>query len=204
MNQPTFTDRYPTDVGSQHIELPLVPLSDQLTIALLITVDVPLSFIEQAGQELAERLRPHGPEVVATAATLGIPIAWATARALGHDELVVLHKTPKTHLADALVEPLSSITTKGEQVFRLDRMQAPRVQGRAVAFVDDVISTGGSAAAAVRLLERAGGRIAAVGTMLTEGSGWKEALTEHVGRIETLGTIPVFTPVDGGWTPASD
>ena len=200
-----YDDVYPAEVGSQPIELPIVPLSDALAIALLITVDVPLSFIDRAGEELAERLRPHEPEVIVTAATLGIPVAWATARALGHDTIVVLHKTPKTHLADALVEPLSSITTKGEQVFRLDRARAPELVDRPVAFVDDVVSTGGSAAAAMRLIEAAGGRVCAGGALLVEGTGWTETLGPHAATLESLGSIPVFGPAKGGgWIAIAD
>ncbi|MEM9566444.1 MAG: phosphoribosyltransferase family protein [Actinomycetota bacterium] len=194
----TFTDVYPVEVGSQPIELPIVAIDDDLAIALLITVDVPLSFIDRAGEELADKLQPHGPEVVVTAATLGIPVALATARALGHDTIVVLHKTPKTHLADALVEPLSSITTRGEQVFRLDRARTPELDGRAVAFVDDVVSTGGSAAAAVRLIEAAGGRVCASGALLVEGTGWRKTLGQHADTLESLGSIPIFRPADGG------
>lgn len=200
-----YGEHYPVEVGSQPIELPIVPLSDDLAIALLITVDVPLSFIEQAGAELADQLRPHGPEVVVTAATLGIPVAWATARALGLDTIVVLHKTPKTHLSDALVEPLSSITTKGEQVFRLDRARAPELAGRPVAFVDDVVSTGGSAAAGMRLIEEAGGTVCAGGALLVEGTGWRETLAPHGAPTVSLGSIPVFRPADGGgWIAVHD
>lgn len=202
---PVYSDHYPVAVGSQPVELPIVPLSDDLAIALLITVDVPLSFIEQAGVELAERLEPHGPEILVTAATLGIPVAWATARALGHDTIVVLHKTPKTHLADALVEPLSSITTKGEQVLRLDRVRAPELADRPVAFVDDVVSTGGSAAAGMRLIEQAGGRVCAGGALLVEGTAWHQTLGSHAENMQSLGSIPVFRPATGGgWTAVGD
>lgn len=199
-----YTDLYPVEVGSQRAELPIVALNDDLAIALLITVDAPLSFIDRAGEELAERLAPHGPEIVVTAATLGIPVAWATARALGHDTIVVLHKTPKTHLANALVEPLSSITTEGEQVFRLDRARVPELAGRPVAFVDDVVSTGGSAAAAIRLIESAGGEVCASGALLVEGSGWTQTLGDHAATMESLGSIPIFRPTEGGWQPVFD
>lgn len=197
-----YIDTYPAQVGSQAIDLPLLALNDSLAISLLITVDVPLSFIEQAGVELAERLQPFKPDVVAAAATLGIPVGWATAKALGHDELVVLHKTPKTHLADGLVEPLSSITTEAEQAFRLDRKMLHRIEGRRVVLIDDVFSTGGTAAAGVRLLERGGGDVVALGALLTEGDLWQAKLPDHVESTVALGTVPVFEPVEGGgWTP---
>ncbi len=200
--RPVYTDTYPAQVGSQAIDLPLLPLNDNLAISLLITVDVPLSFIELAGEELAEMLRPFEPDVVAAAATLGIPVGWATAKALGHDEMVVLHKTPKTHLADGLVEPLSSITTEGDQAFRLDRKMLHRIDGRKVVLIDDVFSTGGTAAAGVRLLQRGGGDVVALAALLTEGDLWKAKLPDHIDSTVALGTVPVFEPLDGGWTPA--
>lgn len=201
---PIYTDHYSIEIGTQPIDLPIVALNDDLAIALLITVDVPLSFIDQAGVELAERLAPHRPEVVVTAATLGIPVAWATARALGLDTIVVLHKTPKIHLADGLVEPLSSITTAGEQALRLDRKRVPELADRPVAFVDDVVSTGGSAAAAMRLIEAAGGRMCVGGALAVEGTAWRETVSPHTATIESLGTLPVFRPVEGGWQPRFD
>jgi adenine/guanine phosphoribosyltransferase-like PRPP-binding protein len=195
-----YTTRFPVAVGSQPIELPIVPVSDDFAIALLMSVDMPLSFIDQAGAELAELLRPFEPQVIVTAATLGIPVAWATAKALGLDTIIVLHKTPKIHLADALVEPLTSMTTKGEQKFHLDRARVPELTDHAVAFVDDVISTGGSAAAAMRLIEAAGGRICVAGALLVEGTGWKDTLSKYAEKIVSLGSIPVFKPgKEGSW-----
>ncbi len=65
---------YTTTVGSQTVELPLVPLNDELTIALLICVDLGVAFAETAGRELAELMRPARPEIVVSVATMGIPI----------------------------------------------------------------------------------------------------------------------------------
>ena len=41
---------YTTTVGSQTVELPLIALSDELTIALLICVDMGVAFSETAGR----------------------------------------------------------------------------------------------------------------------------------------------------------
>ena len=52
---------YTTTVGSQTVELPLVPLSDELSIALLIAVDLGVAFSETAGRAGDRRLRrDHG------------------------------------------------------------------------------------------------------------------------------------------------
>ncbi len=196
-----YFSTYPVQAGSQLIELPLVPVASDVAIALLMTIDVPISTIEIAGRELAATLDDPAPDVIVTAATLGIPIAFEVARAVGLDEVVVLQKTPKIHLHDALVEPLSSITTAGEQALRLDRRRVPMIEGRKVAFVDDVIATGGSVAAALRLIRAAGGEMVAIRSILTEGNGWRDVLGDDADLVESLGSIPVFSPLRDGWTP---
>ena len=108
----TAADRtYTTTVGSQELDLPLVALSDELTIALLITVDLGVAFAETAGRELAELMRPAQPEIIVSVATMGIPLAIEASRALGLDDYVILHKTPKIHLGETWAEPVYSITT---------------------------------------------------------------------------------------------
>ncbi len=102
------------------MELPLVPLSDELTIALLIAVDLGVAFSETAGRELAELMRPAGPEIVVSVATMGIPLAIEASRALGIDDYVILHKTPKIHLGESWSEPVYSITTDKPQRLRVD------------------------------------------------------------------------------------
>ncbi len=194
-------DVFEVAMGSQTIALPKVTVNDALGIALLMTIDTDLEVIAEAGAELAGRLAPAETDVIATAATLGIPVAMAVAGALGHRQIVVLQKTDKIHLADALVEPLSSITTDGEQVLRLDRARLPLVAGKRVAFVDDVISTGGSVAAALRLLRAGGGDVVAIGALLAEGTGWRSRLGADADLVTALGAIPVFRiGADGVWT----
>lgn len=193
---------YETEMGSQSIDLPIVPIDETLAIALAITVDIPLSFLATAGAELAERLAPSSPEIVVTAATLGIPVAREVSAALSHDEYVVLHKTPKIHLADALTEPLRSITTDSDQMFRLDRARLHLLDGKRVAFVDDVVSTGGSVRAALQLIRRGGGDVVAIGALLTESKAWIDRLGADADLVRALGSIPMFKPTaDGRWTP---
>jgi adenine phosphoribosyltransferase len=189
---------YRAVVGSQTVELPLVALADDLFIALLITVDLGVGFVEQAGRDLAELLRPDGVDLIATAATMGIPVALEASRALGLDAYLVLHKVPKIHLRDALTEPVRSITTGPEQQLRLDHARLHAVAGRRVAFVDDVISTGSSAAAAARLLRRAGAEVVAIAALVTETTAWRAALGEDAALVRALGEMPIFHRGAGG------
>jgi len=189
---------YTIKVGSQDVVVPLVPIAPDLTIALLITVDLGVSFAERAGTELAAKLAPHRPEVVVSVATMGIPIAIEVSKALGFEDYVILHKTPKIHLADAVAEPVRSITTDAQQRLLLDRARVPVVQGRRVAVVDDVVSTGASTRAALNLMRRVGAEPVVIGALVTEGSGWRTTLGADATMVQALGAIPLFRPGPGG------
>ena len=189
---------YSVEIGTQRVELPIVSLSEQLALALLITVDMGVEFMSRAGEELAEVLRPHDVDIVATVATMGIPVAVEVTRHLGLDQYFILHKTPKIHLADAVSEPVRSITTDVDQRLLFDRARIKDVQGKRVAIVDDVISTGASTGAALRLLRSIGANIVAIGTLVTEASLWRTSLGEDASKVRALGSIPVFRPDGSG------
>ncbi len=183
---------YKVQVGSQELEIPLVPIAEDLTIALLISVDLGVAFAQIAGGELAAKLAPYDPEIVVSVATMGIPIAIEVTRALGLDDYVILHKTPKIHLADAIAEPVRSITTATSQRLLFDRARLDAVVGRRVAVVDDVISTGGSTKAALNLMRRVGAEPVVVGAVVTEGAQWRSYLGEDAALVRSLGAIPLF------------
>jgi adenine phosphoribosyltransferase len=189
---------YSAAVGSQTVELPLVPLTDELTIALLICVDHGVAFAEVAGRELADLMRPAAPEIVVSVATMGIPLAIEASRALGLDDYVILHKTPKIHLGETWSEPVTSITTDRPQRLRMDPARVGAVRGRRVAVVDDIISTGASTLAALRLVRRIGAEPVVIGTLMTEGSGWRSALGADADIVRSLGSMPLFRPAHDG------
>lgn len=71
-----------------------------------------------------------------------------------------------------------------------------------VPVVDDVIATGGSIGACLRLLRAAGAEVMAIGCLLTEADGWRPGLGDDAGLVHSLGSIPVFAPGDDGtWVP---
>jgi adenine phosphoribosyltransferase len=185
-------DTYAAQVGSQQITLPIIPVSDDLSIALMMVIDHGVRFAETAGRELAARFADAAVDVVVAPATLGIPVAIEVTRALGLDDYVILQKTRKVHLGDALEEPVHAITSTTGAALLLDRARVSAVAGKRVLFVDDVISSGSSSGAALRLLERAGAEIVGIGALLAEGEGWPAALEPYADRVAVLGRIPVF------------
>lgn len=189
---------YRTTVGSQTVDLPLVQVADDVTIALLICVDHGIAFSQTAGRELAELLRDAQPEVVVSVATMGIPLAIEVTRALGLDDYVILHKTPKIHLGNTWAEPVRSITTGADQTLRLDPTRVGAVRGRRVAVVDDVVSTGASLRAALNLLRRVEAKPVVVGSFLIEGQQWRRALGPDADLVRSLGAIPLFHSAPDG------
>lgn len=188
---------YRTEVAGEMIDLPLIAAEGGRAIALLMVIDRGMRFVERAGRALAERFAPLKPDLIVGSATLGIPVAMEVTRALNIDQYVILQKSPKFHLADALVEEVRSVTSAGMQRLLLDREAIFRLQGKRVIVVDDVVATGSSMAAAMRLVRRAGADIIAAGTILSEGRDWHQALGRDAELITSLGHIPQFTLQNG-------
>ena len=184
--------KYHVAVGSQAIDLPIIPITDELAIALLVEWDHGVRFVEQAAAELAEQLKPYRVDLVVAVATMGIPLAIEVTKALGLNDYVILQKTPKLHLRDAITEPVKSITTGAPQRLLFDAAKVDFVRGKRVAIVDDVISTGASMRAALNLLHRVGAEPVVIGTLLTEAATWRRELAEIVDLVHALGVIPVF------------
>lgn len=191
-NRPVTARTHAARIGSQTLDLPVVDVGGGVAIALLITVDQGLHFLQTAGRELAEASRDAQPEIVVTAATLGIPVAIEVTRALGIDDFVVLHKSPKIHLADAVSAGLTSITSRGEQRLMLDRARVDAVRGRRVLFVDDILSTGGSAGAALDILAEVGAEVTGAAFLAVEGAEGLDALTARGVPVYSLGELPLL------------
>jgi adenine/guanine phosphoribosyltransferase-like PRPP-binding protein len=192
---------YAVDIAGQPTELPIVAINDKLAISLLMVIDMGVGFGERIGKALAARLAECKPDIVVGAATLGIPVAIEVSRHLGLDQYVIVQKSPKIHLGDALVEHVQSVTSSGSQRLLLDRRAIPLLRGRRVVVVDDVVATGSSLAATLKLVRQAGAEVVGVGVILTEAHDWREALGADAALVAGLGHIPQFTIANGHATP---
>jgi adenine phosphoribosyltransferase len=160
-------------IAGEDVTLPIIPIKPDFAISLLMVIDAGVRFGERCGRALAKKLAHLQPEVIVGPATLGIPVAIELSRALGLDHYVILQKSPKIHLGDALEQKITAITSKGEQRLLLDRRALPLLQGKRVVLVDDVVASGGSLSGALALLRQAGADVVAIGTILTEAHDWR-------------------------------
>ena len=190
-------------VAGVEVALPIVAVRPDLAISLMMIIDMGVGFGAHVGAALAAKLEPLRPEVVIGAATLGIPVAIEVTRALGLDRYVILQKSPKLHLRDALAQTIASITSAGSQRLLLDRREVERLRGRRVVMVDDVAASGSSLKGALGLLREAGAEVVGIGVVLTEAHEWRATLGVDVALLHSLAHIPQFErkAATGAWRP---
>ena len=156
---------YSLEVAGLTRELPLCKAAPGLYIAAFIMFsDVELTVACAA--ELLKKCPAH--EVIITAESKGIPVAYEMARQSGKP-YIVARKSVKLYMQDPIGVPVKSITTEGGQSLYLSAEDAKCLKGKRVLVVDDVISTGESLKGLQKLISAAGGEIVGTAAVLAEG-----------------------------------
>jgi adenine/guanine phosphoribosyltransferase-like PRPP-binding protein len=149
---------------------------------------------------MAELARPFGAEVVVGLPTLGQVFAPAVAEALGHANWVAPGWSRKRWYEERLSVAAHSITSPVERRLWLDPRLLPRLAGRRVLLVDDVISTGASALAGLALLEAADARPVALLMAMAQGDRWRASWPTDI-PVHAVFATPIFTRGEGSWVP---
>ncbi|QKJ92813.1 phosphoribosyltransferase [Agrobacterium pusense] len=191
------------DDGRQ-ICLPIRPLADgEHALASLIVNQASFEVLEALAADLAAKLLPFKPDVVIGLPTLGLTLAAAVARHLGHSRYVPLGTSRKFWYLEELSVPMSSITTKQEKRLYVDPRMLPLIEGRRVALVDDVISSGSSILSGVALLTASGINPAVIGTAMLQSDRWREKIAafgpEWPERVRGVFATPLLTKAEDGW-----
>lgn len=148
-------------------------------VASLIINQAAFAVEDALADIMAAQWRDAAPAVVVGVPTLGLPLANAVARRLSHGRMVALGISRKFWYDDALSEPISSITSpeKGKTLF-LDPRMMPLLAGRKVLLVDDVVSTGTSLAAVLRLLAKVDVTPLGISVAMAQGTRWRDVLPD--------------------------
>ncbi|MCC5856683.1 MAG: hypothetical protein JJT90_00870 [Ectothiorhodospiraceae bacterium] len=178
-------DTYRISVGAVSRDLPLFQVRPGLRIAVLnILGDTELT--EEAATVLAGRLVGVDGHVLVTPEAKSIPLAHALS-ARTRLPYVVLRKSYKPYMGDALEATTLSITTGTPQTLYLDEKDRSLIQGRRVLLLDDVISTGSTLQGMRALMAQGGAQVAAVAAICTEGDAGQDA------GVIAIAHLPVFT-----------
>ncbi len=146
-------------------ELPLCPVSDKLDIAAFICFgDVELTIA--AAKEIIEKCPEF--DYIVTPEAKSIPLAYEMSRQSGK-KYFVIRKKPKIYMTDPVSVHVKSITTENVQTLILDSKDGEELRGKRVLVVDDVISTGESLAAVMKLLEKFDVNVVAKAAVFAEG-----------------------------------
>lgn len=157
---------YTLEVAGLKRELTLFNINDSLKIAgFIILGDVELT--TACAQALIEKLPEH--DIMITAEAKSIPLIHEMARQMNAPKYIVARKAAKLYMHEPMSVEVQSITTANKQVLFLDQADAALLQGKRVAIIDDVISTGESLSAVEKLVAMAGGTVVSKAFILAEG-----------------------------------
>lgn len=181
-------ETYEMEIAGLKRSLPICRAGEDLCIAAFIMFgDVELTV------RCAEKLLEKAPDfdVIVTAESKGIPLAYEVARQSGRNDYIVIRKDHKLYMKDVLEIDVKSITTDHMQKLCISREDAETIRGKRVALVDDVISTGETLSSMEALIEKAGGIVTARMAVLAEGDAASRS------DITYLAELPLFDKEGG-------
>ncbi|MBB5577497.1 MULTISPECIES: phosphoribosyltransferase [Rhizobium] len=202
-----FRDFYVAELPDRRqMRLPIRVLADgDHALASLIINQASFSVQEALAEALAARIAIHDVDVVAGLPTLGLTLASAVARALGHQRYVPLGTSRKFWYREDLSVSLSSITTPNqEKRLYIDPRMLPLLQGKRVGLIDDVISSGASIVSGLELLAACGIEPVVIGVAMLQSERWRERVDATGmpwnGRIVGVFSTPILERSgNGGW-----
>ena len=154
-------------------ELPIVKLSgtDKRIASFVMLGDVELN--ARCAELLVEKMKTKNLlekfDMVVALEAKGIALAHEFAQILNFPYYVVIRKSVKKYMISPNTVPVKSITSFGEQTLVRNGLDAERINDKKVCIIEDVIATGGSVRAACNLIEKAGGVVTVIATVLLKG-----------------------------------
>ena len=199
---PPYRFGYPVTLPCGRIlVLPLrrLPDSDR-AVASLIANQASHLVVGALADHMATQARALEAAIIVGLPTLGLAFASLVAERLGQPRYVPLGYSRKFWYDDALSEPVTSITSpEAGKKLRLDPNLLPLIEGRRVVLVDDAISTGATAIAAIRLLQTIGAEIAGMVVAMKQTSRWEASIAAL--PVRAVYGCPLFQRSEDGWIP---
>ncbi|WP_428028963.1 phosphoribosyltransferase [Ancylobacter sp.] len=206
---PPHRHGYPVRLADGRVlVLPLRRLPDGVhAAASLIANQASHAVVSALADAMAEEARALDAACVIGLPTLGLSFAALVAERLGQSRYVPLGYSKKFWYRDDLSEPVSSITSpEAGKRLRLDPNLLPLVEGRRVLLVDDAISTGATALAACRLMQRAGATLGGMVVAMKQTNRWVGAIEGALEpeKVRAAYGCPLFTLRADGWWPVEE
>jgi len=177
-------ETYQVEVAGLTRHFPLFEVAPGVRIAIFNMLG-DTYVVKAAAAALAEKLKHVDASVLVTAEAKSIPLIYEMSALMGMP-YVVLRKSYKPYMGNAIQAETVSITTGKPQTLYLDEKDHNLIHGRSVIIVDDVVSTGSTLEGMKKVVQAANATVATVAAVFTEGDAdWSD--------IVALGNLPVFT-----------
>lgn len=178
------TRKYHTvEIAGLTRHLPLFEVAPGVTIAIFNMLG-DTHVVKAAAAVLAEKLQDSTGEVLLTAEAKSMPLVYEMSALMGLP-YVVLRKSYKSYMGDAINAQTESITTGKLQSLFLDEKDRILIEGKQVILIDDVISTGSTLKGMQTIVDMAKAETANVAAVFTEGD-------EDWSHVIALGNLPVY------------
>ena len=163
---------FKTILNGKEYGLPIVEIKEGLSIAVFDMLSSK-KLSDDACIALYEKLKESNidltkVDVVLSAETKGVILAYRIAEYIGC-EMTILRKEQKIYHKTVTKGAVNTYTTKDEHYLYLDNNQIPKLKGKNVLIVDDVVSTGSSLSAIESILNQVGANIYAKAFVFAEG-----------------------------------
>jgi adenine/guanine phosphoribosyltransferase-like PRPP-binding protein len=206
---PPYRYGYPVRLPDGRVlVLPLRQLpSGDNAVASLIANQAAHAVIAALADAMAEQARVFGADRIVGLPTLGLAFAGLVAERLGHPRFAPLGYSRKFWYDDALSEAVQSITSpESGKRLRLDPNMLPLLERRRIVLVDDAISTGATAVAAVKLLQRVGAQVAGIVVAMKQTNRWEAEMAGLAAppAVRAVYGCPLFRRGKDGWWPLDE
>lgn len=182
---------FEVEIGGIKRRYPIVTLSEGVRgVYFFLPGDLELT--ERCAELISERISGLTFDIIMVPEAGAIPLAHSLARQARKDYLVI-RKEPRPYMEQPIVESINSITYQGKQKLVLDARDIPKIKGKKVLIVDDVVSTGGTLKGLAQLVSKCESRLSGIATIFLEGATTADSLEAHYGcPVVTLGYLPLF------------
>lgn len=169
--------------------LPIVEIKPGLKIALFDMLSSK-ALSDDSCIALYDKMKKDGYDLsavdtVISAESKGIILAYKIADMIGCD-MVILRKEQKIYHPEVTKAAVDTYTTKNQHFLHLDNNQIPKLKGKNVLIVDDVVSTGSSLLAIEGILEKVGAKVVGKAFVFAEGEAANRSDVVYVNPLPLL------------------
>lgn len=180
-------ETYTVEIAGLTRHFPLFEVAPGVRIAIFNMLG-DTYIVKAAATWLAEKLKDTPADVLVTAEAKAIPLVYEMSSLMGLP-YIVLRKSYKSYMGQAIKAETVSITTGKPQTLYLDEKDIALIRNKHVVIVDDVISTGSTLKGMEQVVAAAEGHISQIAAVFTEGDAdWS--------RVMAMGNLPVFVDND--------